>query len=86
LERLTSAGHGDAVSSWIGRGQNAPIQADKLGSAMGQTTVSELARTAGMSEADLLSQLSRVLPGVVDKLTPSGRVPNPTEIEAALNR
>jgi uncharacterized protein YidB (DUF937 family) len=86
LERLSGAGHGDAVSSWLGAGQNAPIQADKLGSALGQTTVSDLARTAGMSEADLLAQLSRVLPGVVDKLTPNGRIPNAAEIETALSR
>jgi uncharacterized protein YidB (DUF937 family) len=86
LDRLSNAGHGDAVTSWLGSGQNAPIQADRLGSALGQTTVSDLARTAGMSEADLLAQLSRVLPGVVDRLTPNGRIPNATEIEAALNR
>jgi hypothetical protein len=38
------------------------------GSLLGQTTVSELARHAGMSEQELLAQLSRVLPDVVDKL------------------
>jgi uncharacterized protein YidB (DUF937 family) len=86
LERLSSAGHGDAVTSWVGSGQNAPIQADKLGSALGQTTVSDLARNAGISEADLLAQLSRVLPGVVDKLTPNGRIPNAAEVQAALTR
>jgi uncharacterized protein YidB (DUF937 family) len=86
LDRLSNAGHGDAVTSWLGAGQNAPIQADRLGAALGQTTVSDLARTAGMSEADLLAQLSRVLPGVVDKLTPNGRIPNAAEVEATLNR
>ena len=86
LDTLTGAGHGEAVASWLGAGQNAPIEADKLGSALGQTTVSDLARTAGMSETDLLAQLSRVLPGVVDKLTPNGRIPGATEVEAALNR
>jgi uncharacterized protein YidB (DUF937 family) len=86
LDRLTNAGHGEAVASWVGPGQNAPIQPDKLGSALGQTTVSELARSAGMSEQELLAHLSRVLPGVVDKLTPNGRVPNEAEIQAALGR
>src|SRR5215469_3557925 len=62
LERLSSAGHGEAVTSWVGPGQNTPIQSEKLGAALGQTTVSDLARNAGMSEADLLAQLSRVLP------------------------
>jgi hypothetical protein len=26
LDRLCNAGHGDAVTSWLGSGQNAPIQ------------------------------------------------------------
>ena len=86
LDRLTSAGHGETVQSWLGSGQNAPIAPTTLGSALGQTTVSELARNAGMSEQDLLAQLSRVLPGAVDRLTPSGRVPSPAEIETAIGR
>jgi uncharacterized protein YidB (DUF937 family) len=86
LATLSGAGHGEAVTSWLGAGKNAPIQADKLGSALGQTTVSELAQTAGISETELLAQLSRVLPGVVDKLTPNGRIPSTAEVEAALNR
>jgi uncharacterized protein YidB (DUF937 family) len=80
LQRLTDSGHGEAASSWVGSGPNTPIQANQLGSALGQTTVSELARNAGMSEQELLAQLSRVLPGVVDKMTPDGRVPGQAEI------
>ena len=86
LDRLTKAGHGDAVSSWVGPGQNMPIQPSNLGTALGQTTVSDLARSAGISEQELLAQLSRVLPGVVDKLTPDGRVPSNAEVEASLGR
>jgi uncharacterized protein YidB (DUF937 family) len=86
LDRLTGAGHGEAVASWVGPGENRPIQPDNLGSALGQTTVSDLARSAGVSEQELLAHLSRVLPGVVDKLTPSGRIPNEAEVQAALDR
>ena len=83
MERLTSAGHGDVATSWVGPGPNQPIQPGQFGSALGQTTVSELARQAGMGEQELMAQLSRVLPGVVDKLTPDGRVPDPSEIARA---
>jgi uncharacterized protein YidB (DUF937 family) len=86
LDRLTSAGHGDAVNSWVGPGQNVPIPPNNLGTALGQTTVSDLARSAGISEQELLAQLSRVLPGVVDKLTPDGRVPSNAEIAASFSR
>jgi len=80
LERLKTAGQGDVADSWVRPGPNQPIQPGPLGSALGQTTVSELARHAGISEQELLAQLSRVLPGVVDKLTPGGRVPDQAEI------
>ena len=86
LDKLSNAGHSDAVKSWLGPGQNTPIQPASLSSALGQTTVSDLARTAGMSEADFLAHLSRVLPGVVDKLTPNGRIPDAAEIQAAFSR
>ena len=86
LSQLTQAGHGQVANSWVGPGQNAPIQPGQLGSALGQTTVSDLARSAGMSEQDLLAQLSRVLPGVVDKLTPDGRVPSQPEIVSRWNQ
>jgi len=86
LDRLTNAGHGATVDSWLGTGQNAAIQPDQLHSALGQTTISDLARHAGISEQELLAQLSRALPGVVDKLTPDGRVPSQTEIQSVWNR
>ena len=84
IDRLTNAGQKETVNSWLGSGPNAPIQPQALGSALGQTTVSDLARQAGMSEQELLAQLSRVLPGVVDKLTPGGRIPSQAEIAQTL--
>jgi uncharacterized protein YidB (DUF937 family) len=86
LDKLTNAGHGSTVSSWLGNGQNAPIQPTQLQSALGQTTISDLARHAGISEQELLAQLSQSLPGVVDKLTPGGRVPAPAEIRSIWNQ
>lgn len=86
LSRLSSAGHGDAANSWVGTGQNVPIQPTQLGSALGQTTIAELARSAGVSEQDLLAQLARMLPGVVDKLTPNGQIPSQAEIQSILGR
>ncbi|HQT79847.1 MAG TPA: YidB family protein [Rhodopila sp.] len=86
LEQFNQAGHGQVANSWVGTGPNQPIQPDQLGSALGQTTVSDLARHAGISEQELLAGLSRVLPGVVDKLTPGGQVPNQGDLSSMFNR
>jgi uncharacterized protein YidB (DUF937 family) len=46
-----------------------------LAQAIGPDTVNELSQQTGMPQQDLLSELSHVLPGVVDQLTPQGRLP-----------
>jgi uncharacterized protein YidB (DUF937 family) len=83
LEKLQNAGQGDTAKSWVGTGPNKPIEPKQLGSALGQTTISDLAKQAGVSEQDLLAQLSKVLPGVVDKLTPNGQVPSLQDLAKA---
>jgi uncharacterized protein YidB (DUF937 family) len=82
IQKFQAAGHGEAVNSWIGTGANAPIQPTQVGSALGQQTISDLARRSGLSEQELLSQLALVLPGLVDKLSPNGRLPTQAELAA----
>lgn len=77
LSQLTQGGLGDAVQSWVGSGPNHPVSADQLGHVLGGDQVADMAQQAGMSSGDLLSQLSHLLPQVVDHLTPSGQVPPP---------
>jgi uncharacterized protein YidB (DUF937 family) len=81
LDNLAKSGQKDAADSWVKPdAQNQPIEPTDLGKAIGARTLSEIARQSGMSEEDLLKQLSKVLPGVVDKLTPAGRVPSNREV------
>ena len=80
LGKLTEAGQGDTVDSWVQPGQNKPIAPGSLNDALGSKTISDLARQAGISEQELLYQLSTVLPGVVDKLTPRGQLPTQEQI------
>jgi uncharacterized protein YidB (DUF937 family) len=84
LGKLAEAGQGSAVDSWVKPGPNQPIEPGHLENAIGSQTISDLAKQAGISEQELLQQLSRVLPGVVDKLTPQGQIPDQTRIAALL--
>ena len=63
------------AQSWVGTGANQPIGADQLGRVLGGDTVSSMASQLGTQPDDLLGKLSHMLPQVVDKLTPQGRVP-----------
>ena len=76
VERFQQNGHGDVINSWVGSGQNQPITPDQLHQALGPDAVNNLSRMTGVSPQDLVSELSRVLPGIVDKLTPQGRMPD----------
>jgi uncharacterized protein YidB (DUF937 family) len=82
VQKFQTAGHGDVVNSWVGSGPNQPIQPSQVGSALGQQTISDLARQAGVSEQELLNQLAQSLPGLVDRLSPNGRLPTQAELAA----
>jgi len=80
IEKFQRAGQGDVINSWVGSGQNQPIQPGPLGQVLGQTTISDLARKAGVNEQDLLNQLAQALPGIINNLTPNGRLPTTQEL------
>ena len=84
LSGLTNSGLGDAVSSWVGTGQNQAITADQLHKGLGADRIKELAHHAGMSEGDTANALSGLLPMVVDKLTPHGAMPSASELPGLL--
>jgi len=80
LEKLQQGNLGDVAKSWVGNGQNQPISPGSLGSALGPSIVKTLAEKTGLSEQEVTAQLSQVLPGFVDKLTPQGRLPTQDEL------
>jgi uncharacterized protein YidB (DUF937 family) len=82
LNQFKQSGLGDIINSWIGTGQNQPISPTQLREAIGQKTVNDLARQTGAPQEDLLSQLSKYLPGVIDKLTPNGQLPSQADLRS----
>ncbi|MBZ9921439.1 MULTISPECIES: YidB family protein [unclassified Mesorhizobium] len=85
LDKLKNSGHGNVADSWVGTGQNQPINANDLGNAIGPQVIREIAQRTGLDEQELLKQLSAALPGIVDKLTPNGQVPQQHQVASAFN-
>jgi uncharacterized protein YidB (DUF937 family) len=79
-------GFEDVINSWIGTGQNQAISPTQLHEALGQKTVNDLSRQADTPQDDLLAQLSKYLPGIIDKLTPNGQLPNPADLRSDYRR
>ena len=80
LQRFQQDGLGDVINSWVGPGQNQAITPSQLDSTLGSDIIKTVATQSGLSEQELTSQLSKILPGVVDKLTLNGRLPTEAEI------
>jgi uncharacterized protein YidB (DUF937 family) len=74
-EQFQRGGLGDVMNSWIGTGQNQPISPDALGNVLGGDLLGQLTQQTGMGQGDLLGQLSKMLPQMVDQATPEGRIP-----------
>ena len=75
VEKFNQNGMGEIVSSWIGKGDNLPISADQIASALGNGTLGNIASQLGMDPAQLSGHLAQMLPGLIDKLTPHGALP-----------
>ncbi len=81
VQDFERSGQGEIARSWVGRGQNRPIEPEKLETALGEDGIRDLMRQTGMERDELLATLSEHLPRVIDHLTPEGRLP--TEQEAS---
>ena len=76
LAKFQESGLGNIADSWVSTGKNLPVSADQITSALGSEQLGALAQNLGMSRGDVSSKLAEMLPGVVDKLTPNGQVPD----------
>ncbi len=75
VDRFRQHGQGATADSWVETGPNKPINDREVETALGPDVIDSLVRQTGLSRADLLSRLAAVLPEVVDKMTPEGRLP-----------
>lgn len=76
VEKFSQAGLGNVIGSWIGNGQNLPIDPDALHRVLGSEQVQEMAERVGVPKGVLLETLSKLLPPAVDQATPNGQLPD----------
>jgi len=75
IQKFNQAGLSEHVQSWIGRGENLPISAEQITSVLGDGAIGKIANKLGIDPSQLSGQLSQLLPGMIDKLTPHGVSP-----------
>ncbi|PIJ48975.1 hypothetical protein BL250_16705 [Erwinia sp. OLTSP20] len=72
LGKLQQGGLGAILSSWLGQGANASVEASQLQSAFGNGELQSLADKLGTNTEGAVSQLQQVLPELIDKASPQG--------------
>jgi uncharacterized protein YidB (DUF937 family) len=80
---MSANGLGEIVKSWIGTGANLPVSPAQIQQALGPV-VGQLAQQHGLGADEVSKHLSQLLPGLVDKLTPTGQVPQGGALESAI--
>ena len=85
VETFKSKGLGDVISSWIGTGENKSISPDQIKQALGSDKIQEIAAKVGISKDAASQHLSELLPQIIDKLTPNGKLPEAGKLGEALN-
>lgn len=84
LDKLKASGLDDKVMSWIGKGENKPATAEEVKNALGPEEIGAVAKEMGVSENEAADKIAKLLPGLIDKLTPDGLVPDPDAIAKKL--
>lgn len=69
-------GLGALMNSWIGKGENLPINVAQIQNIFGGDRLNQMASQVGLSPSDFSGKISQYLPQVVDMLTPDGMVQN----------
>ncbi|HTG01386.1 MAG TPA: YidB family protein [Nitrospirota bacterium] len=85
VQQFKDKGFGDIINSWIGTGANLPISQDKIQQVLGSGILQQLAQKAGISTDEISKKMTVLLPEVIDKLTPNGKLPESGALAETLN-
>lgn len=74
VQTFQKNGLGDLVNSWVGTGKNLPVTPQQIQQGLGGDLFGQLASQAGLSPEATGTQLAGLLPDLIDKLTPTGKI------------
>ncbi len=85
LEQFQRAGFGEQARSWVSTGENQALPSGALEQIFGAGGLAEIARRAGLSQADASRGLAQLMPEVVNHVTPRGQVPEGDDLLASVD-
>ena len=85
LQKFKDSGMQDHVASWIGTGANHPISGEDINTALGHESVQKAAQEAGLPPEQAAGGLAKLLPEIINQLSPNGALPQGALLEQGLN-
>lgn len=74
VQNFESNGLGHIVQSWVSTGQNLPVTAEQVQQGLGEAHVQQIATAANLTPQETSTQLAKILPQLVDRVSPNGQL------------
>jgi uncharacterized protein YidB (DUF937 family) len=84
IDRFRSKGMTELVTSWLGNSENRSLTQAQLESALGPQVLQQMASRLDLAPGALNTALTHLLPSVIDKLSPDGRLPSRASVPDAI--
>ncbi len=84
IQTFKEKGLGDAMSSWISTGENQSVSGNQIQHALGGNFIQQIAQQLGSSKSEVSGGLANFLPDIIDKLTPTGKLPEGDQLSQGL--
>jgi uncharacterized protein YidB (DUF937 family) len=84
LAGFQANGFGSQADSWVGTGANEPVSGQQVRNVVGEDEIAQIAQKLGVSPDRAADALADVLPQVVDRVTPEGKLPPQQELDSVL--
>jgi uncharacterized protein YidB (DUF937 family) len=86
LNKFNNNGMQNQLASWVSTRENEPVSPVQVEQALGADTVKEIAQQAGMDQTEAAQGLSEIIPQLVDKVTPTGVMPQQDIVSDAISK
>jgi len=75
IDRFRSNNMGELLTSWLGNGENRSLTLSQLESVLGNNVMQQMASRLDLSTGTVSTALGQLIPIVIDKLSPDGKLP-----------
>ena len=86
LKQFNNNGMQNQLASWISTRPNETISSTQVEQALGPDGVQEIAEKAGVDQTQAAQGLADIIPQLVDKMTPTGTMPQQDVISGVLGK